>query len=300
MLFFMRRPGLLRFRLRSEIIDWNDPAQIVSFRERCESGAVRFGKVPAALTVEPADVGGIPAEWIVPPHGKRDKMIFFLHGGGYVSGSRSDHRMHVAKLVLGSQTAALLFEYRLAPEHPYPAALDDSVAAYRRLLARGILPENVVFAGDSAGGGLCLAVMLELKDKKIPLPAAAVALSPWTDLKCTGDSYRINAQRCLSPRGCWTAFSRHYAGSNDPGLPGMSPLYGDLHGLPPLLIYAGDDEILRDDSVRFAEKAKQAGVDVTLEVGRGMFHCYPVCAPMFPEATRAMDHICGFIKQHLG
>jgi acetyl esterase/lipase len=158
---------------------------------------------------------------------------------------------------------------------------------------------NIVFAGDSAGGGLCLATLLALRDKGIPLPAAAVALSPWTDLRCTGASYRRNAGKCLSPNGTWTAFSSHYVGDHDPALPWISPLYGDLRGLPPLLIYAGGDEILLDDSVRFAEKAQDAGVDVALRVGKGLFHCYPVCAPLFPEATRAMNEICGFIKHHL-
>jgi epsilon-lactone hydrolase len=134
----------------------------------------------------------------------------------------------------------------------------------------------------------------------LPLPAGAVALSPWTDLKCTGESYRTNANRCLSPAGTWTAFARHYAGDADPGDPWMSPLYGDLAGLPPLLLYAGGDEILRDDAVRFAEKAHLAGVEVTLHVEEGMFHCYPVLAPLFPEATRAMERICGFVRERLG
>jgi len=222
-----------------------------------------------------------------------------MHGGGYVSGSCSDHRIHVAKFVKGSGVGALLFEYSLAPEHPYPAAVDDSVEAYRWLLAQGISASQIVFAGDSAGGGLCLAVLLALRDRGFPLPAAAVALSPWTDLACTGESYRTNAKTCLSPEGTWTAFSKHYVGDHDPCLPWISPLYGDLHGLPPMLLYVGEDEILRDDSIRFTEKAKGAGVDVTLRVGQGMFHCFPVCASLFPEATLAMDEICAFIKIQL-
>jgi epsilon-lactone hydrolase len=141
-----------------------------------------------------------------------------------------------------------------------------------------------------------LSFVLALKDRGIPLPAAAVALSPWTDLKCTGESYYSNAKKCLSPEGTWTAFSKHYVGDCDPGLPWISPLYGDLRGLPPVLIFVGSEEILRDDSVRFAQKAKDAGVNVTLKVGDGLFHCFPVCAPFFPEATQAMNEICAFIK----
>ncbi len=297
--FIMKNRHLLRFRLKKETIDWNKNESILRFREQCEKGAKRFGKIPAGIEVMPAMINNLSAEWIMPSAATKDKVIFFVHGGGYVSGSCSDHRIHVSKFVKGTNIGALLFEYRLAPEHTFPAALDDSVKAYQWLLAQGVLPSNIAFAGDSAGGGLCLATLLALRDKGIPLPAAAVALSPWTDLRCTGASYRSNAGKCLSPDGTWTAFSKHYAGDHDPGLPWISPLYGDLHGLPPILIYAGGDEILLDDSVRFAENAKAAGVDVTLRVGKGLFHCYPVCAPLFPEATQAMNEICSFIRIHL-
>ena len=299
LLFTMKNSHLLRFRLTKETVDWNARESILHFRDQCEEGAKRFGKIPEGMEVVPVLADGLRAEWIVPSGAGKDDVLFFVHGGGYVSGSCSDHRVHAAKFVKGANVAALLYEYRLAPEHTFPAALDDSVTAYRWLLSQGVAPSRIVFAGDSAGGGLCLATLLALKDKGIPLPAAAVALSPWTDLKCTGASYGTNARKCLSPEGTWTAFSKHYAGAHDPGLPLMSPLYGDLHGLPPLLIYAGGDEILLDDAVRFAQKANEAGVDVTLRVGEGLFHCYPVCAPLFPEATRAMSEICAFIKAHL-
>ena len=299
LLFTMRNRHLFRFRLKKETIDWSTNESIFRFRAQCEEGARQFGKVPAGIEVIPVMINDAPAEWIVPSGATKDKVIFFVHGGGYVSGSCSDHRVHVSKFVKGANVGALLFEYRLAPEHTFPAALDDSVKAYQWLLAQGVSASNIVSAGDSAGGGLCLAMLLALRDKGIVLPAAVVALSPWTDLKCTGESYRTNAGKCLSPAGTWTAFSKHYVGDHDPGLPWISPLYGDLHGLPPLLIYAGGDEILLDDSVRFAEKAKDAGVDVTLRVGKGLFHCYPVCAPLFPEATQAMNEICSFINKHL-
>ncbi|MGE5606156.1 MAG: alpha/beta hydrolase [Bacteroidota bacterium] len=299
------RGSLFRFilkhnRSKRKKVDWNTKESVIRFRQECEAGASRFGKLPDGIGVVPFKIGDIPAEWIFLSQLKKDRVIFYLHGGGYVSGSCADHRIHVAKFVKGSGVSALLFEYRLAPEHPFPAAIEDSVTAYRWLLKQGTSPSQIVFAGDSAGGGLCLVNLLALKDQDVPLPKAAVALSPWTDLKCTGDSYRTNATKCMSPEGTWTAFSKHYVGDNDPCLPLISPLYGDLRGLPPLLIYAGGDEILRDDSIRFADKAKAAGVDVTLKVGKGLFHCYPVCAPLFPEATRAMNEICAFIKTQLG
>jgi epsilon-lactone hydrolase len=299
LLFIMKNRHLLRFRLKKETIDWNRNESIHRFREQCEEGAKRFGKIPDGIEVKPAMIDGMSAEWIMPKESKKDKVMFFVHGGGYVSGSCSDHRIHVSKFVKGTNIGAILFDYRLAPEHTFPAALDDSVKAYQWLLTQGVLSSNVVFVGDSAGGGLCLATLLALRDQGIPLPGAAVALSPWTDLRCTGKSYQSNAKKCLSPDGTWTAFSKHYVGEHDPGLPWISPLYGDLHNLPPILIYVGGDEILRDDSVCFAEKAKAAGVDVTLKVGEGLFHCYPVCAPLFPEATQAMEEICGFIGKHL-
>jgi acetyl esterase/lipase len=154
--------------------------------------------------------------------------------------------------------------------------------------------------GDSAGGGLVLATLLAIRDQGIPLPVAAVAYSPVTDHKCTGQSYQRNAKVCLAPEGMGLACGKHYAGDNDLGLPYISPLYGELHGLPPLLIYVGGDETLLDDSIRFAEKAKAAGVDVKLNIGEGLFHCYPAVAPLFPEAQQAMNDICTFIKTHIG
>jgi monoterpene epsilon-lactone hydrolase len=294
--FALKHRHVFGFRLKREAIDWNAKESILRFRTQCEEGAKRFGKLPAGIEVAPVTAGGLSAEWVLPAHASKDKVIFFVHGGGYVSGSCSDHRIHVSKLVKGTGIGALLFEYRLAPENPFPAALADSVEAYRWLLAEGVSSSHIVFAGDSAGGGLCLATLLALSDMRIPLPAAAVAISPWTDLKCTGESYRSNAKKCISPGGTWTAFSSHYVGDHDPALSRISPLYGDLHGLPPILIFVGGDEILLDDSICFAQKAKDAGVDITLRVGDGMFHCFPLCAPLFPEATRAMEEICSYIR----
>jgi epsilon-lactone hydrolase len=153
--------------------------------------------------------------------------------------------------------------------------------------------------GESAGGGLCLASFLPIRDQKLPLLVAAVAISPWTDLKLTGDSYRIKKNVCISLEGMNVVCSKYYVGDHNPEDPYISPLYGDLHELPPMLINAGDYETMRDDSVRFAEKAKKAGVDVTLRVGEKMVHCYTLVAPMFPEATEAMDEIVAFIKTRL-
>jgi epsilon-lactone hydrolase len=291
---------LLQFQLKKEIIDWNQYESIIRFRQEVEAGAKKFGKLPEGIEVSPVHLDSLYAEWILPAQATKDKIILYFHGGGYVSGTCNAHRAITAKFVKGSQIGALLFEYRLAPENPYPAALEDALTAYRWLLSRDIAPANIVFVGDSAGGGLSLATLLALRDQGIPLPAAAVAYSPVTDYKCTGESYRTKAKICLSPEGMAPALAKHYAGEQDPGLPYISPLYGDLQGLPPLLIYVGEDETLFDDSIRFAAKAKDAGVVATLRIGKGMFHCYPAMAPLFPEATKAMKEICLFINTSIG
>jgi monoterpene epsilon-lactone hydrolase len=305
--YSIRYSHLLRFRLKRKAWDWN--TSIPGFRQECEEGSQRMAKMPSGGTpsgiqVTPVHIdtlpAGLSAEWIQPAQAAQDRVIFYVHGGGYVSGSCNDHRAMVAKLVKGSGVKALLFEYRLAPEHPFPAALEDTLAAYRWLLDQGAAPEQIVMVGESAGGGLGLATLLALRDQGLPLPAAAVAMSPMTDLKLTGESHRTKARLCLSPPGMAVVCSKYYAGEDDPGLPWISPLYGDLHGLPPLLIYVGEYETLLDDSTRFAAKAEAAGVEVTLRVGAGMFHCYPLMAPLFPEATQALDEICSFIQTHAG
>jgi acetyl esterase/lipase len=301
--FVLRNRHLLKFCLKREVWDMN--TSIPSFREECEQGARKAGKLPEGIEVLSVSIPGLPdglkAEWILPfqvatEPVKDEKVLFYTHGGGYVSGSCSDHRGFVAKVLKGSGVRALLFEYRLAPEYPFPAALEDPLTAYRWVLAQGVSPANIIIMGESAGGGLCLATLLALRDQAIPLHAAAVALSPWADLKLTGESIQTRAKVSIDPPGMSTVCSKYYAGEQEPGLPYISPLYGDLYGLPSLLIYVGNDEMGRDDSTRFAEKAKAAGVTVTLRVGEGMLHCYPLFAPLFPEATQAMVEICAFIN----
>jgi monoterpene epsilon-lactone hydrolase len=304
LIFALKNRHLLKFRLKPEVIDWN--TSTVQLREEYAKAALRAGKMPAGIEVTPVSADGLTAEWItegahwVTAGAPIDKVIFYTHGGGYVTGSCQDHRMHVAKFVQGSGVGAFLYDYRLAPEHPYPAAVEDSITAYRWLLGQGVSPERIVIVGESAGGGLCLALLLALRDSGLPLPAAGVALSPWTDLKCTGDSYRTNAQADISTLGSWTVWGKYYAGDNDPALPWISPLYGDLRGLPPIMIQVGDAEILLDDAVRFAQKAEAAGVEVTLRVWPGMVHCFPLLAPLFPEATQAMQETCAYIRAHAG
>lgn len=296
--FILRHSHLLRFQLkRRSLIDWN--TSIPKFREDCEKTAGFLGKVPKGIDVTPVTIEGIPAEWIIPAGSSKDRAIVYTHGGGYVSGSCKNHRALVARIVENSGIGALLIDYRLAPEHPFPAALDDTVTVYNHLLKEGFSPSKLVIVGESAGGGLCLATLLALKERNIPLPSAGVAMSPWTDLKCTGESYRTKAKVDLAPKDAWTIFSKYYAGDNEPTLPLISPLYGDPKGLPPLFITVGEYEVLYDDAVKFTEKAKSAGVDVTLKIGEKMVHCYPLLPPFIPEARKEMEEMCNFIKSHI-
>lgn len=291
-IFLLKYRHWFRLQRKREAVAWN--TSIPALRQRVEQSAGRFGKIPEGVEVVPVEGEHFHAEWIRPVQGRDDRVMLYFHGGGYVMGSSRSHAAVVAKFVTGSGMGALVLNYRLAPEHPFPAALDDALAAYSWLLSQGYTASRIVFVGDSAGGGLCLATLLGLRQKGMPLPSAAVALSPWTDLQCTGSSYQRKDP--LAPDGAWQVFSKYYAGENDPTLPLISPLYGDLAGLPPLLIYVGEDESMLDDSIQFAENARRSGVEVRLHVGQGMVHCYPVFAPLFPEATDAMEDICRFLR----
>lgn len=293
-IFLLKHRHWFRLKPRREAIDWD--TSISKLRERIEKSARMFGKLPDGIEVSPVTIDGRSAEWIRPSRITNDRAILYFHGGGYVMGSCRSHRAIVAKFVAGTGIGALVFDYRLAPEHPFPAALDDSTSAYAWLLSQGLSASRVAFVGDSAGGGLCLATLLAIRDQGISLPAAAAVLSPWTDLKCSGNSY--TRQDPLAPEGSWKIFGKYYAGANNPSLPLISPLYGDLTGLPPLLIYVGENESMLDDATQFAEKARNAGVNTILHVGEGMVHCYPAFSPLFPEAREAMEDICGFVRIH--
>jgi len=300
--FVMKNRHLLKFSLKREVWDWN--TSIPDFRQQCEDGASRM-KLPEKIEVLPVSIEGVTginnrqAEWLIPEGSADEKVILYTVGGGYISGSCKDHRPMVAKIAKGSGIRILMFDHRLAPEDPFPAALNDTVTAYQWLLTQGISPSNIMIVGDSAGGGLCLATLLALRDQGIPLPVAAVAISPWTDLALTGDSYKTKLEASIDPPGMSMVCSKYYVGENDTRHPWISPLFGDLHKLPPLFISVGTNETMLDDSTHFAEKAKAAGVDVTLRIGDEMIHCYPLLAPLFPEANQALNEICVFIKQYL-
>ena len=292
--FMLRNRHILQGKLRKPVFDMN--TSIEEFRELCEKGANRMVKIPEGVEIQQEVIAGIHAEWIIPKGSEENKLLFYVHGGGYVSGSCNDHRSFVSRLAHSCGLKTLHYEYRLAPEHPYPAALDDSLEVYKEVLSKGFKPGNIVFAGESAGGGLMLALLLAIRDKSLPLPKAGVAITPWTDLSCSSESYKTRNRFSLAPTDSWIVFRNHYVAENDLQNPYISPLFGDLQNLPPLFINAGDHDELYDDSRLFAEKAKASGVDVTFRTGKGQVHCYPLMAPLFPEATEAMEEIVGFIK----
>jgi acetyl esterase/lipase len=295
--FLLRNRHLFQGKLKKDTFDFN--SSIAGFRELCEKGATRYAKIPKEITIKEQVIEDIKSEWLIPDGANPEKLIFYVHGGGYVSGSCSDHRAIIAKFAKNTGFINLVYEYRLAPENPFPAAVDDSVKVYQWLLASGFKPENILIAGESAGGGLCLAILLALKERNIALPVAAVAISPWTDLTCSSDSYRTKNKVSLAPLNSWTVFSKYYTGENQATHPLISPLFGDLEGLPPILINSGVDDELFEDGEKFYLKAKSAGVDITFTAGIGMVHCYPLLAPMFPEATQAMNEIVDFTRKHL-
>ena len=257
--------------------------------------------VPDDVKSEPVDAGGIPAEWIAAPGADPERVIYYLHGGGYAMGSINTHREMVSRISRASGARALAIDYRLAPEHPFPAAVEDATAAYRWLLSAGVDPARLVIAGDSAGGGLTVATLVALRDAGDSLPAAAVCLSPWVDMEGIGESMTTKAEADpMVNREDLLEGAQAYLGGADPRTPLAAPLYADLKGLPPLLIHVGTAETLLDDSTRLAERAKAAGVDVTLEPWDDMIHVWQFLASMLAEGQQAIDRIGGFIREHVG
>ncbi len=243
----------------------------------------------------------IYGEVIIPTTSDRKKVMLYFHGGGYTIGSSHSHRSLVGKIAKKAGIIALLIEYRKAPEYPFPAALEDAIAAYKRLIfERGKLPENIVLAGDSAGGGLAFATILKIKEEDLPMPAGVIGLSPWVDLSNSGESILKNQHEDpLVDTRKMEKWAKMYAGMEDVKNPYISPLFGDLSGFPPILIQASDSEMLYSDALRFAKKAEEAGVDVTLQVWEGLMHWWQIFQRVIPEAGEALDKIVDFIKYTL-
>lgn len=278
--------------LRRLFADWTE-GPIATQRARQEQRA-RFIPLPREIVCQAVTINGIPGEWITPPNAVSGVMLY-LHGGAYNLGSVNASRDLIARLSAATRCKTLAIDYRLAPEHPFPAALADATAVYRWLLTEGIPPNRLVLAGDSAGGGLAVATLLALRDGGTPLPAGAICLSPWVDLALTGAAIRDKA--AVDPildAASLSAYAAAYAGAAALTSPQISPLYADLRGLPPLLIQAGSDELLLDDATRLAQKAHKAGVTVTLQIWDGLFHVFPAM-PFLPEARQALQEAARFV-----
>jgi monoterpene epsilon-lactone hydrolase len=263
--------------------------------------AERVFPTPPDVSIERLTAPVRPAEWLQPPASRADAAVLYLHGGGYVIGSPRSHRHLAAAIASSAGAPALLLDYRLAPEYPFPAALEDAVAAYRWVLKRGVAPARVVIAGDSAGGGLTVATLLTLRERGVPLPAGGVCISPWVDLTCSGTTYATKADvDPIVTREGVAMMAQHYAAGADPKAPLLSPLYADLRSLPPLLVQVGSDEVLLDDALGLGERARAAGVDVTVEEWPAMIHVWHWFLPMLEEAERAVAGIGTFIRARIG
>jgi acetyl esterase/lipase len=276
-----------------------DGADVPTLRARFERSAP---KVPFwyGTSTSPAEVGGVSGEWVETRRSARDQVLLYLHGGGWFMGSPRTHRSIVADLVRCSGIRGLTLDYRLAPEHPYPAALDDCVAAYEGLLASGIAPGRIVLGGDSAGGSLALGLLLRIRDAGRPLPSGTFLLSPMTDLTRSGTSY--TTRKAVDPyfaNASVEPLLARYVSAGQ-GLDSyLSPLQADLHGLPPMLVHVGDHEVLRDDAVSLGEAARAAGVDCQVVVWPGMMHVFHSTAPFLPEARQAGRQIAAFMVNRI-
>lgn len=284
-----------RAALRLMFKNQNPP--IAELRANSVKNSKLLGDVPKAIKVETIEADGIQAEWLSPLNANPANAILYFHGGGYVTGSIADHRMMCGLLAEATNTKVLIPEYRLAPEHPFPAAVDDALAVYHWLIKQGFSAGKIILAGDSAGGGLSLATALALKDKSESLPAAILCMSPWADLTLKGASHTTKSKaEVILKTDVLREWSLCYTHETNLSNPLVSPAFGDYHGFPPIFIQVGGDEILLDDSFMVAEKARSAGVDVTLNVWDGMWHVWQALGNMIPENKKTFEEISQFVK----
>lgn len=279
-----------------------EPKQDPSIEElRADTGRlVQFLPIPDDITVEPVELAGVHCDRVAAPGAADDRVLLYLHGGGYAICSPRTHRRLAYDLSAASGATCVLPDYRLAPEHAFPAAVDDALAVYRQLLDQGASPARIVIGGDSAGGGLTVATLLAAREAGLPLPAGAVCISPWTDMEASGSSMQTKAD--VDPMVRLDGLKRMvdwYLAGADPRNPLASPIHADLKGLPPLLIQVGTDEVLLDDASRLAERAKAAGVEVAYEEWEQMFHVWHIFAPMLTEGRDAIGKIGDFVATRI-
>ncbi len=267
----------------------------IAERRRIDDEAGNQFPLPEGLKVEPITTETFKGEWVNAQGVRTDSVLIYLHGGAYIFCSPRSHRHLVAALSEATNSTAFALDYRLAPEHPFPAAVEDSVATYRWLLDQGFAPNRITIAGDSAGGGLTIATMLSLRDAGLPLPAAGVCISPWVDLTVSGASYTANAE-AIATRDRLAGYAELYMKEMDLRHPLASPIFGDLTGLPPLLIQVGSAEPFYDDSITLDEVAKASGVETDLEIWPEMIHVWHYFYPMLTEGRQAIARIGEFVN----
>jgi acetyl esterase/lipase len=254
--------------------------------------------LPDDAVVKEVTIEHINADWVSVPESKQDRVILYLHGGGYVIGNNVGYREFASRLARAAKARVLVVNYRLAPENPFPAAVDDATMSYRWLLANGVTPDQIAIAGDSAGGGLTLATLVALRDAGETLPKCATCFSPWVDLEATGDSAQPGGadDPMIAVEGL-REMGTHYA-ANDLRNPLAAPLHANLSGLPPLQVFVGTRELLRDDAIRIVDHARAAGVDASLSIGEGLIHVWQIFP--IPEAAESLAAVGAFVDKHLG
>jgi epsilon-lactone hydrolase len=286
-------------KIRAAIASRPRATDIAQMRTDADTRGKNLG--PAAdVKVEPVNANGVQAEWTSTPDANQDNAILYLHGGGYVIGSLDSHRHLAAEAGRQAGARTLAIHYRLAPEHPFPAAVDDTVAAYRYLLDSGIKPSRICIAGDSAGGGLVVGALLAIKDAKLPLPACGWCISPWVDMEALGESFTDRSETDPTvQRATIQGMAKWYMGSADPRHPYAAPIYGDLRGLPPLLIQVGSVETLLDDSLQLARKCAIDDVPVSLQIWPEMIHIWHIFFPMLAAGRQALASGGDFVRNAL-
>ncbi len=282
------------------IQEWRDLVSgprgtLAESRQHAEDFFAKYS-APPELKVEHAEVGGIPGDWLTMPGADAKRVVLYIHGGAFVLGSPRGYRSMCARLAKATRARIFAVDYRLAPEFPFPAAIQDAAGAYRGIVKQGVAPSSIVIAGDSAGGNLTVATLLSLRESEVPLPAAGVCISPWVDLECAGETMKTKANvDPLCEHDSMLLEAGLYLNGHTARDPLASPIHADLHGLPPLLIQVGTEETLLDDSTRLAKRAEEAGVPVTLEIFEGMPHVWHVFADYLPEAQQAIEKIGEFV-----
>ncbi len=301
--FLMRKIIKMQKKTQLETPPILDASLINKAREENERMSKLF-KVPGKISRLSFEIDGIPAELLTPRNSKAPERILYLHGGGYCLGSINTHRALAARISINTGIPALLINYRLAPEHTYPAALEDALQVYRWLLdEEKIKPKNIFVGGDSAGGGLAVALLLRLKELGLPMPRATLLMSPWVDLTCSGESMqtRVDQDPMILPESL-AFWGKSYVGDNDAENPLISPLFGSLEGLPPVFLLVGTAEILYNDTSRLATKLEKSGVPVELREWEEQVHVFPLLGSIkfigrfLPECRKALDQITAFIQ----